>query len=147
TRRLYTAANKRAGGAPVTQLESVDALLKDPKFRNSLLAKDQSSLLKAMESQIGEFRKGNPQGFNVAGAEEVRQWLNQIWSNENRSAIGQVKDALDNDVLKGAGEDIYGPARAIVKQRKATLDNPKGIASLMDSDPQTPLNRVTPHVK
>lgn len=147
TRRLYTAADERAQGAPVTQLESVDSLLKSPRFRNSLLAKDQGSLLNAVEGQLEEFRKGNPQGFTVGAAEEVRQWLNQVWSHENRWAVGQLKDALDSDVLKGAGEDIYAPARAIVQQRKATLDNPKGIARLMDADPQSPLNRVTPHVK
>lgn len=147
TSRLYAAADERAKGAPVTNLESVDALLKSSKFRNSLLAKDQGSLLNAVEGQLEEFRKGNPGGFTVAGAEEMRQWLNQVWSHENRWAVGQVKDALDNDVLKGAGEDIYGPARAIVQQRKATLENPKGISRLMDADPQSPLNRVTPHVK
>lgn len=147
TKRLYGEAEQRASGAPVTNLEGVESLLKSPKFRNSLLAKDQGSLLSAVENQLDEFRKGNPQGFTVPASEEVRQWLNQIWTNDNRQAIGQLKDSLDNDVLKGAGEDIYKPARAIVQQRKATLDNPKGIASLMDSDPQTPLNRVTPHVK
>lgn len=147
TKRLYAAADERAQGAPVSNLESVDAVLKDPKFRNSLLAKNQGPLLNAVEGQLEEFRKGNPQGFSVAGAEEMRQWLNQIWTNDNRYAVGKLKDALDNDVLKGAGEDIYGSARAIVQQRKMTLDNPKGIASLMDADPQTPLNRVTPHAK
>jgi hypothetical protein len=147
TKRLYNEAATRSGGKPVTQLEGVDDLLKSPKFRNSLLAKDQGSLLRAMEGQIEEFKKGNPQGFTPAAAEEVRQWFNQVWSNDNRWAIGRVKDALDNDVLKNAGEDIYGPARAIVQQRKTTLENPKGIASLMDSDPQSPINRVTPHVK
>jgi hypothetical protein len=147
TKRLYAAADERAQGAPVSNLESVDAVLKDPKFRNSLLAKNQGPLLNAVEGQLEEFRKGNPQGFSVASAEEMRQWLNQIWTNDNRYAVGKLKDALDNDVLKGAGEDIYGSARAIVQQRKATLDNPKGIASLMDADPQTPLNRVTPHAK
>lgn len=147
TKRLYGEAEARSGGAPVTNLESVDALLKSPKFRNSLLAKDQGSLLNAVESQLEEFRKGNPQGFTPSSAEEVRQWLNQIWTNDNARAVGQLKDAIDTDVLKGAGEDIYRPARAIVQQRKATLDNPKGIASLMDADPQSPVNRVTPHVK
>lgn len=147
TKRLYGEAEARSGGAPVTNLESVDALLKSPKFRNSLLAKDQGSLLNAVESQLEEFRKGNPQGFTPSSAEEVRQWLNQIWTNDNAKAVGQLKDAIDTDVLKGAGEDIYRPARAIVQQRKATLDNPKGIASLMDADPQSPVNRVTPHVK
>lgn len=140
---LYGAADERANGAPVTNLDSVDALLKDPQFRNTLLAKDQGGLLHAMESQLAEFRKQSPQGFNVKGAEQVRQWLNQVWTNDNKAVIGQVKDALDNDVLKGAGEDIYGPARNLVQMKKQTLDNPSGINKLMEHDPQTPINRTT----
>jgi hypothetical protein len=140
---LYGAADARAGGAPVTKLEGVDSLLKDPEFRNTLLAKDQGNLLSSIENQLGEFRKQSPSGFNVAGAENVRKWLNKIWTNDNKGAIGQVKDALDDDVMKGAGEDIYGPARALVQMKKQTLDNPSGINKLMEHDPQTPINRTT----
>lgn len=141
--KLYAQADARAQGGPVTNLEGVDALLKDPKFRNTLLAKDQGNLLASIESQLQEFRKQSPQGFSVHGAEQIRQWLNQIWTNDNKAAIGDVKAALDNDVLKGAGEDIYGPARALVQMKKQTLDNPNGISRLMEHDPQTPINRVT----
>ena len=146
-KKLYAAADQRAQGGPITNLDGVDALLKDPKFRNTLLAKDQGNLLTSIENQLGEFRKQSPQGFSVAGAEQVRQWLNQIWTNDNKAAIGAVKDALDNDVMKGAGEDIYGPARALVQMKKQTLDNPNGISRLMEHDPQTPINRVTPYEK
>lgn len=142
-KELYGAADQRANGAPVTNLDGVDALLKDPQFRNTLLAKDQGGLLNAMESQLAEFRKQSPQGFNVKGAEQVRRWLNQVWTNDNKAVIGQVKSALDNDVLKGAGEDIYGPARNLVQMKNQTLDNPSGINKLMEHDPQTPINRTT----
>lgn len=146
-KKLYTAADQRAQGGAITNLDGVDALLKDPEFRNTLLAKDQGNLLTSIENQLGEFRKQSPQGFSVAGAEKVRQWLNQIWTNDNKAAIGKVKDALDNDVMKGAGEDIYGPARALVQMKAQTLDNPNGISRLMEHDPQTPINRVTPFEK
>lgn len=146
-KKLYAAADQRAQGGPVTNLDGVDALLKDPKFRNTLLAKDQGNLLTSIENQLGEFRKQSPQGFSVGGSEQVRQWLNQIWTNDNKAAIGAVKDALDNDVMKGAGEDIYGPARALVQMKRQTLDNPNGISRLMEHDPQTPINRVTPYEK
>lgn len=146
-KKLYAAADQRAQGGPITNLDGVDALLKDPQFRNTLLAKDQGNLLTSIENQLGEFRKQSPQGFSVASAEKVRQWLNQIWTNDNKSAIGAVKGALDNDVLKGAGEDIYGPARALVQMKAQTLDNPNGISRLMEHDPQTPINRVTPFEK
>lgn len=146
-KKLYAAADERAQGGPITNLDGVDALLKDPKFRNTLLAKDQGNLLSSIENQLGEFRKQSPQGFSVAGAEDVRKWLNQIWTNDNKEAIGAVKNVLDNDVMKGAGEDIYGPARALVQMKHQTLDNPNGISRLMEHDPQTPINRVTPFEK
>lgn len=144
---LYGEADKRAGGSPVTNLEGVDALLGDPKFKNTLLAKDQGGLLNSIQSQLAEFRKQSPEGFTVSGAEQFRQWLNEIWTNDNKAVIGKVKSALDGDVLKGAGEDIYGPARALEHMRHQTLDNPNGISRLMDHDPQTPINRTTPYVK
>lgn len=144
---LYSAADARGGGAPVTQLQGVDALLKDPSFRNSLLAKDQGNLLSGIQGQLEEFRKQNPNGFNVQGAEQVRQWLNQVWTNDNKWAIGRVKDALDDDVMKGAGEDLYGPARQLSRLKQQTLDNPNGVSSLMERDPQTPINRTTPFEK
>jgi hypothetical protein len=144
---LYDAADTRAGGAPVTKLEGVDTLLQDPTFRNTLLAKDQGGLLSSVANQLEEFRKQSPQGFSAQGAEQVRQWLNQVWTPDNRFAVGQIKDAVDNDVMKGAGEDIYGPARAFSRLKSQTLDNPNGVARLFDKDPQTPLNRVTPYVK
>ncbi len=61
--------------------------------------------------------------------------------------MGQLKDAIDQDVAKGAGEDIYSDARATARLKKQTLDNPNGVSQLFDKDPQTPLNRVTPFVK
>lgn len=146
-KELYSAADAKAGGGPVTNLDGVDALLKNPQFRNTLLAKDQGGLLSSMENQLGEFRKQSPQGFNVAGTEQVRQWLNQVWTNDNKSVIGQVKNTLDNDVLKGAGEDIYGPARNLQQMKHQTLDNPSGINKLMEHDPQTPINRTTSYDK
>lgn len=145
--KLYEAANERSGGQPVTDLGEVDALLKEPKFRNALLAKDQGGLLNAVESQLQNFRESNPQGFSVQSAEQVRQWLNQIWTPQNSQIIGQLKGAIDESVLKGAGEDLYGPAREMVKLEKATLDNPKGASKLFETDPQTPVNRATPYEK
>lgn len=148
---LYAQAQQRsdelsANGNPsaYTQLQGVDSLLKSPDFRNTLMARDQGNLLTAIQAQLGRFRETNPTGFTPAAAEQVRQWLNQVWSPDNRWAIGRVKDALDSDVAQQAGEDIFGRARAIRALKAQTLENPKGISSLFDADPQTPINRVTP---
>jgi hypothetical protein len=54
-----------------------------------------------------------------------------------------MKGALDNDVLRGAGEDVYGPARQMAQLEHQTLDNPSGINQIMEHDPRTPINRTT----
>jgi hypothetical protein len=54
---------------------------------------------------------------------------------------------VDNDVLKGAGDDIYGPARARVQLEHKLLDDPNGVSKLFDSDPHAPINRATPYAK
>ncbi len=54
---------------------------------------------------------------------------------------------LDNDVFKSAGGGIYDAAREMHAKRMATLDNPKGIAQIMDYDPRAPMNRATSYEK
>ncbi len=149
-KQLYAEAQARsdqlsANGNPTayTQLQGVDRLLRSPDFRNTLMARDQGNLLNAVQAQLERFRETNPNGFTPAGAEQFRQWLNQVWSPENRWAVGKVKDAVDQDVTQTAGEDLYAQARAIRALKARTLENPKGIASLFDADPLTPINRVT----
>lgn len=144
----YDAADERGGGKPVTTLDGVDDLLnKNNDFKETLLARDQGGLLGSMQRQLNNFKELNPDGFTVSAAENFRKWLNQAWTPENRYAVGQVKDALDNDVLKGAGEDIYGPARQLTQLKAQLLDNPDGVSTLFDRDPMTPMNRVTPYSK
>jgi hypothetical protein len=143
TKQLYTQADARAGGAPITDLGSVDQLIESPSFRNTLMAKDQQGLLSAVKGQMENFRETNPDGFNAQGAEQVRQWLNQVWTPDNKWAVGQLKNAIDKDVLSGAGEDIYSQARAIHQLRATTLDDPRGVSQLFDTDPNTPINRST----
>src|SRR5581483_4049180 len=76
-----------------------------------------------------------------------RQFLNTLWTPQTSSVIGRLKSALDDDVMKGAGEDIYGPARQLAQLQHQVLDNPTGVSKLLERDPQTPINRTTPFVK
>lgn len=143
----YSAADERAAGKPISSLSSTSNLLKDPDFTETLMAKDQGGLLNSIQRQFQRFQALNPEGMTVENAENFRKWLNQVWTPENSATLGKVKGALDQDVFKNAGEDIYGPARKIVQAEAQTLDNPNGVSKLMDFDPQNPLNRTTPHAK
>lgn len=147
-RQLYTQADlssasghgavydTRTGNTGLTNLESVDKLLADPSFQNTLAAKDQQGLLNAVQRQLQFFRNNNPNGFSASGAEQFRQWLNQVWSPDNRYAVGRLKDAIDNDVTSAAGEDIYAQARAIKQLEARTFETP-GVSDLFDVDPKS----------
>lgn len=154
TADMYAKAQARsdeltANGNPtaLTSLPSVQQILSDPNFQNTLLAKDQGNLLKAVTNQLQQFGKNNPNGFSPAAAEQFRQWLNQTWSPDNKWAIGQLTKAVDNDVTQSAGENVYAQARAINVLKGKTLDNPNGISDLFDVDPKNPINRQTPFEK
>jgi hypothetical protein len=144
---LYKEADARSQGAPVVQPETVKNLLKDPDFTETLLAKDQGGLLNSIQRQFDRFQQLHPDGLTVESAENFRKWLNKVWTPTNSSTLGQLKGALDEDVAKSAGSDLYAQARSMHALEKQTLDNPKGVAKLMDFDPQTPINRTTPYNK
>ncbi len=153
-RQLYAEAQARsdelaANGNPgaYSQLQGTQALLESPDFANTLMAKDQGGFLNATKAQLARFRQTNPMGFTPAAAEQFRQWLNAVWSHDKSHAIGQIKGALDNDVMQSAGEDLYGQARAMRALKAQTLENPRGIHKLFDVDPQTSINRATPFEK
>lgn len=143
TTKLYKAADEKTGGLPVVAVEPIEALLKDRSFKNSVMAKDKGHLLTAIDDQLALFKENNPQGLTVKNAEQFRQWLNQQWTHENSHIIGQVKTAVDKAVSAAAGEDVYASSRAMHILKKSTLEDPKGIARLMDVDPKNPINRAT----
>jgi hypothetical protein len=65
----YAAADAKAGGQPIGQMEGTQALLKDPDFTETLLAKDQGGLLGSVQRQFQRFQELNPNGFLVACGE------------------------------------------------------------------------------
>jgi len=142
-RALYKAADEKTGGMPVVSAGPVEALLKDRSFKNSVMAQDKGYLLTAVEDQLKLFQENNAAGLTVKNAEQFRQWLNQQWSHDNSAIIGRIKTAVDKAVSQAAGEDVYGSSRAMHILKKSTLEDPKGIAKLMDVDPKNPINRAT----
>lgn len=143
----YNLTRAKFGEDPVGNMENTDALLKDPEFSETLLGKGQENLLSAIQKKFQRFRDLNPGGWNVNTAETFRKSLNQMWTPENSHALGEVKNALDNDVVQNAGDDVFGPARQRVILQHKLLDNPNGVTSLFDTNPNTPINRATPYEK
>lgn len=145
---LYDEANDRAAaaGKPVDTV-ALDSLLENKGFKATILAKNQQNLLDAIRSQLEEFRSLSPDGLSVINAEGFRKWMNEVWSPDYSRTLAKVKQALDEDVFKTAGEDIYSAGRKMHQLEKQLLDDPKGISKLMDADPYAPVNRTTPYQK
>lgn len=145
---LYDEANERAAaaGKPVDTV-ALDSLLENKGFKATILAKNQQNLLDAIRSQLDEFRSLSPDGLSVINAEGFRKWMNEVWSPDYSRTLAKVKQALDEDVFKTAGEDIYAAGRKMHQLEKQLLDDPKGISKLMDADPYAPINRTTPYQK
>ncbi len=94
---------------------------------------------------IGE--DGSLNAVTPKQAEGIKQYNNSQWSPSTSGLIGKINGSIDNDTFSSAGGDIYKQARQMAALKYKTLDNPNGISKLMDTDPQTPINRVTPFNK
>lgn len=158
-RQNYDIAHERSGGHPVVQPLSLREMLDDPSFQNQLTARGEMHLRNGISAELDRYQTRNQGatanqaqpmssgGLTVRQSEQFRQFLNTLWSPQNSAIIGRMKGALDNDVLQGAGEDVYGPARQMAQMEHQTLNNPSGINQIMAHDPQTPINRTTPFNK
>lgn len=144
---LYKTAEERSNGLPAVDPTPIESVLGDRSFNNSAMAQDKGNLVGAIKNQLDLFKENNPNGLTVKNTEEFNQWLNQNWSPDNSRIIAQVRRAVDDAVTQSAGEDVFSKARAIHQLEKQTLDNPNGVSKLMDFDPKTPINRVTPYDK
>lgn len=159
---LYDTALQRGQNSPIGEMTSTESLLKDPDFTEQLLAKDQGGLLSSIQRQYARFKGLNPggitqdpqtgtmvgdQGMTVTNAENFRKFLNSVWTPQTSKVLGSVKGAVDEDVFRSAGEDVYGEGRALAETEHQVLDDPDGVSDLFDFDPKKPLNRSTAFAK
>lgn len=138
---LYKAADEKAKGAPVA-LGGFKGVLDDDSLMTT--NPDRVGLRSGLTAYLKKLGIMDDEG-NVAGtvqnAESVRKYLNQEWSPRNGGAVAQLKAAIDDDVTKAAGEDIYKQARALKVEQARTLEEPAGIAKLLDSSGPSGINR------
>lgn len=144
---LYGVANKRAAGVP-TSLDTFANAMNDPSH---LTNSDRIALKPALASYVKKAGMSVGDDGQISGtvaqAETVRKYLNEQWSPQNSKFIGTLKDAIDDDVTKSAGDDVYAAARQMRTDRANTLDNPNGISKIMDSSGPNGMNRAVPTEK
>jgi hypothetical protein len=147
--QAYESAKQVAGSQPAVVPSNIQKFLDT----NSNFTVNDSfmSLRRGIESHLKENdlldASGKVKPMTVEQAEGLRKYINSNWNNERSGIIGRLKDKIDNDVTKVAGEDVYKKARDIRTKIARLLDDPKGVSKIMDYDPQSPMNRAVPFEK
>jgi len=145
----YRQAQTQAVGQPRVSLENLLEAIKNNRGRESFTGGVISNTVQTLRNK-GLFKKGKDIDINKRGsrkaetkkltvkeAEEIRQDLNAAFADANpagRRLIRELKDALDDDVARAVGEDIFVDARAakvkmqsiIERQRRDKRDIRKG---------------------
>jgi hypothetical protein len=109
---------------------------------NAKLAKAASAKLK----QLGMMDKdGNMLPSYGYKAEQFRKWLNEkgVWDRSNAKLHSELKRAVDEDVISTIDPNtpLYKEARELHGLKKDTLENPKGISSILESSGPNGINR------
>jgi hypothetical protein len=145
----YNQAKQVAAGQPAVNPTSLQKFL---NTESNFTVNDKFMTLRnGIQSHLKESglldKDGRILPMTVEQAENLRQYINSNWNNERSRLVGRLKDKIDNDVTRVAGEDIYKNAREIRTKIGRVLDDPKGVAKIMDYDPQNPINRAVPFEK
>lgn len=145
-KNLYKVAGERARGVPATLLETQKLIKNNKSFFTGTT--EGQALYRGVRGRMKELEltgeKGMLQAATVEQAEQLKQYLNEQWKPGNSRLIRKLKDAIDDDVTKAAGEDIYASARGLRALRGRVLDDPKGISKLMDAEGPEGINRAVP---
>lgn len=143
TKALYDVAAERAQGVP-TQLDNFRSVLGDDSLATNSDRVQMRQAIQAYAKKLNIIREDGSVFSDGQQAEAMRQYLNEHWSPQNAGLVNKLKSALDEDVMSAAGEDVYGEARSLWKQKKDLLENPKGIANLIDASGPEGINRKVP---
>jgi hypothetical protein len=147
--QAYESAKQVAGTQPAVIPNNIQKFLDTDS--NFTVNDSFMSLRRGVESHLKENdlldANGKVKPMTVEQAENLRKYINSNWNNERSGIIGRLKDRIDNDVTSVAGKDVYKKARDIRTKIARLLDDPKGVAKIMDYDPQSPMNRAVPFEK
>jgi hypothetical protein len=139
---LFDEARNKVGDNPI-QTDSVNKLLQNKQFRAGLGLKNNEGVAKSAEQLIElartvgfEDRAGNVLPPNsIASWKAVREALNAEWTKDNASTIAKINNAIDQDIAKAGGLDLYKKADNLHKAEKKIFES-KGMKTLFgDVDP------------
>ncbi len=144
TRKIYADRDAIAQNVPV-EASNIKKVLADESL--TLANTETIGLAKIAEArmkQLGMIDKdGNLLPTNAKTAENFRKFLNENYDRKNANLHRELKAAVDEDVLANldSNSPLYKEARELVTLRKNTLDNPNGIAKILDAEGPNKINR------
>ena len=144
TRKIYADRDAIAQNVPV-EASNIKKVLADESL--TLANTETIGLAKIAEArmkQLGMIDKdGNLLPTNAKTAENFRKFLNENYDRKNANLHRELKAAVDEDVLANldTNSPLYKEARELVTLRKNTLDNPNGIAKILNAEGPNKINR------
>jgi hypothetical protein len=142
TSRLYKEADARAGNKPIETPNTRKILSDESEFLGTVEGESLYKGVRARMKSLGMIdAEGTSLPITVKQAERFKQYLGDQWTPRTSRLIRRLKESIDDDVMAGAGEDLYKSARASRALRARTLDDPNGIAKLMDAEGPGGINR------
>lgn len=129
--QLYLAAREASPDAKNVRFDNLTNTMRG-------LRGDELKIISALRTRLGDMGIIDPKTYKPTGrisvdqAEEVRKFLNEMYTSENAYAIRQLKDSLDKDVFTVAGKDFYKQARDA--KNKFEEDLRKARVSKFDKD-------------
>lgn len=128
---LYQEARVKVGDNPVAST-TLENLLNSSKFKSELKLKGIKDFTEGLDELL---QLHKTQGFegtkpgSIAGLEELRKSVNAQWTPQNKREIGRIVKAIDEDIAKAGGEDLYKRARS-VHQAEQKIFESKGMDKL-----------------
>jgi predicted GNAT family acetyltransferase len=104
-------------------------------------ASDNAAQRVERKQQQDDIKSGGP--GDISRAERFRQFLGDQWTPRTARLIGNLKDALDDDVSSTVGPQTFEAGRALRRLRETAIDGPEGVSSLLKSRDGIPGNRQT----
>lgn len=124
--RLYAKARNQYGDIGGISPDNVIRKIKDELLDDESLSPVTNSVLNRLRRRglLDENNVPTDKTLTVSQAEGLRKWIGTL-SNQggNREAKRQVIDALDDDVFSTIGDDAFGQARQMAKERFGEFEN------------------------
>jgi len=112
---VYKMALKKVGDNPVDST-TFEGQLNNKQFKAELEGKGQkdftSGIQKILDLHNTEGLQGTKPG-SLAGLEKLRQSVNRMWKPENRYEIGQLVNAIDEDIARAGGPGLIETGRKL----------------------------------